>query len=101
MAHALVPANGDASLRSLVQIAGEAMSSFRRFLCRTFGWLIAVAGFLCPAGRASHLGHLGHRLFEFAALGWRPPSRRSQSGLWFSSQRRMSVYCTGLAPRFA
>jgi hypothetical protein len=50
MAHALAPLRaGDAGLRSLVQIAGEAMSSFRRFLSRPFGWLIAVAGFLCLA----------------------------------------------------
>jgi hypothetical protein len=47
MAHALAPC--DASLHPLVQIAGEAKSSFNRFLSRPFGWLIAVARFLCLA----------------------------------------------------
>jgi hypothetical protein len=96
MAHALAPLRaGDAGLRSLVQIAGEAMSSFRRFLSRPFGWLIAVAGFLClavPLARAtlviyySNLPWAGVRIglaAAFAAFAiW---------ALWFSRQRRMSV----------
>jgi hypothetical protein len=96
MAHALAPLRaGDAGLRSLVQIAGEAMSSFRRFFSRPFGWLIAVAGFLClavPLARAtlviyySNLPWAGVRIglaAAFAAFAiW---------ALWFSRQRRMSV----------
>ena len=71
------------------------MSSFRRFLSRPFGWLIAVAGFLCLAVPLawttlaiyySNLPWAGARIglaAAFAAFAiW---------ALWFSRQRRMSV----------
>src|SRR6478672_5654277 len=71
------------------------MSSFRRFLSRPFGWLIAVAGFLClavPLAWAtlviyySNLPWAGVRIglaAAFAAFAiW---------ALWFSRQRLMSV----------
>ena len=71
------------------------MSSFRKFLSRPFGWLIAVAGFLClavPLAWAtlalyySNLPWSGVRIALAAAFAafaiW---------ALWFSHQRRMSV----------
>jgi hypothetical protein len=71
------------------------MSAFRRILSRPFGWLIAVAGFLCmavPLAWAtmviyySNLPWPGVRIglaAAFAAFAiW---------ALWFSRQRSMSV----------
>ena len=71
------------------------MSSFRTFLSRPFGWLIAVARFLCLALPLvwatlviyySNLPWAGARIglaAAFAAFAiW---------ALWFSRQRRMSV----------
>ena len=70
------------------------MSSFRRFLSRPFGWLIAVAGFLClavPLAWATMVIYYSNLPWAVRAHWvWRPHSRRSRSG---RSGSRANVAC--------
>jgi Domain of unknown function (DUF4105) len=76
-------------------MVGEAMSSFRRFLSRPFGWLIAVAGFLClavPLAWATLAIYYSNLQWASARIGLAAAfAAFAIWALWFSRQRRMFV----------
>ena len=71
------------------------MSSFRRFLSRPFGWLIAVAGFLClalPLAWASLAIYYSNLPWASGRIGLAAAfAVFAIWALWFSRQRRMFV----------
>ena len=71
------------------------MSSFRRFLSRPFGWLIAVAGFLCmavPLAWATMVIYYSNLPWAVVRIGLAAAfAAFAIWALWFSRQRSMSV----------
>jgi Domain of unknown function (DUF4105) len=71
------------------------MSAFRRFLSRPFGWLIAVAGFLClavPLVWATMVIYYSNLPWAVVRIGLAAAfAAFAIWALWFSRQRSMSV----------